>query len=66
MHGLKSEILAVCQKSADWLDWPCPVSAALHFYSLDFFLFSIFIFKYETNVRKSASPFGIQIQIQSM
>ena len=66
MHGLKSAILAIFQKSADWLDWPCPVSAALHFYSLDFFLFSIFIFKYETNVRKSASPFGIQIQIQSM
>jgi hypothetical protein len=29
MHGLKSAILAIFQKSADWLDWPCPVSAAL-------------------------------------
>ena len=31
MQGLKSAILAIFQKSADWLDWPCPVSAALHF-----------------------------------
>ena len=29
MHGLKRAILAIFQKSADWLDWPCPVSAAL-------------------------------------
>ena len=29
--GLKSAILAISQKLADWLDWPCPVSAALHF-----------------------------------
>ena len=29
MHGLKSAILAISQKLADWLDWPCPVSAAL-------------------------------------
>ena len=27
MHGLKSAILAISQKLADWLDWPCPVSA---------------------------------------
>jgi hypothetical protein len=26
---LKSAILAIFQKSADLLDWPCPVSAAL-------------------------------------
>ena len=25
-HGLKSAILAISQKLADWLDWPCPVS----------------------------------------
>ena len=31
MHGLKSAILAIFQKLADWLDWPCPVGAALHF-----------------------------------
>ena len=31
MHGLKSAILSISQKLADWLDWPCPVSAALHF-----------------------------------
>ena len=33
MHGLKSAILAIFLKSADWLKWPCPVSAALHFRS---------------------------------
>jgi hypothetical protein len=34
MHGLKSAILAISQKLADWLDWPWPVSAALHFRQL--------------------------------
>ena len=34
MHGLKSAILAIL---ADWLDWPCPVSAALQNGSQDFF-----------------------------
>jgi hypothetical protein len=29
MQGLKSAILAIFQKSADWLDWQCPVSATL-------------------------------------
>ena len=29
MHGLNSAILAIFQKSADGLNWPCPVSAAL-------------------------------------
>jgi hypothetical protein len=24
MHVLKSAILAIFQKVADWLDWPCP------------------------------------------
>ena len=31
MHGLKSAILAISQKLPDWLDWLCPISAALHF-----------------------------------
>merc|ERR1712051_713645 len=26
MHGLKSATLAIFQKSADWLKWPCSVS----------------------------------------
>ena len=26
-----SAILAIFQKLADWLDWPCPVGATLHF-----------------------------------
>ena len=29
MQGLKCAILEIFQKSADWLNWPCPVSAAL-------------------------------------
>ena len=33
MHGFKSAILAIFQKSTDWLKWPCLVSAALHFRS---------------------------------
>ena len=32
MQGLKSAILVIFQKSANWLDWPCPISAALHFH----------------------------------
>ena len=32
MHGLKSVILAISQKLADWLDWSCPVSAAQRFH----------------------------------
>ena len=46
MHGLKSAILAIFQKSADWLDWldwPCPVSPALQNSSQD--LFFSFTFK---------------------
>ena len=69
MHGLKSAILAIFQKSADWLDWPCPVSAALYFLSQDiffYFLFSIFyflfsisfFFKFETIFRGSIWSFG--------
>ena len=70
MHGLKSAIWAIFQKSADWLDWPCPFSAAVHFRSQDFFLFSILIFiyffKYETIVIKNACCLVIQIQIQAL
>ena len=48
-----------------FMDWPCPVSAALQNGSQDFFfsfLFSLLIFiyflKYETIVRSSVSSFG--------
>ena len=63
MHGLKSAILAIFQQSADWLDWPCPVSAALQngsqdFFSLLYLNFHLFFFKYETIVRSSAWSFG--------
>ena len=37
MHGLKSAILAIFHKSANWLDWPCPVSAALQTRPQDLF-----------------------------
>ena len=30
MHGLNSAILAIFQKSADGLNWPCSVSSALN------------------------------------
>ena len=52
MHVLKSAILAIFHKLADWLDWPCPASAALQNGSQEFFLFYILI------VRSSASSFG--------
>ena len=29
MRGLKSAILAIFQKSANWPDWPCPNNTAL-------------------------------------
>ena len=52
MHGLKSAILAIFQKSADWLDWPCPVSPAFQNGSRD--LFSCL---YKTIVGSSTSSF---------
>ena len=58
MHVLKSAILAIFQKSADCLDWPCPVSSALHFHSQDLFSIFIYLFEYETIVRRTASSFG--------
>ena len=44
MHGLKSAILAIFQKLANWLDWPCPGSAALQNRRQD--LFSLLYFKF--------------------
>ena len=63
MHGLKSSILAIFQKLADWLDWTCPVSAALQNSSKVFFfhfyiLILIYFFEYETIVRSRAWSFG--------
>ena len=65
-HGLKSAILAIFQRSADWLDWPCPVNAALNFHSQDFFYILIYFLKYETIVERSARRLVIQIQIQAV
>ena len=39
MQRLKSAILAIFQKSADWLEWPCPVIPALHCCSQDFYFY---------------------------
>ena len=60
MHGLKSAILTIFQKSTDWLDWPCPVSAALQNSSKDFFplLYLYLFFLNETIVRSNAWSFG--------
>ena len=73
MHGLKNAILAIFQKSADWLDWTCPVSAALQNGSHDsFFTFTFtFIFKFIFLNMKQLSEVElgllvIQIQIQAV
>ena len=73
MHGLKSAILAIFQKSADWLDWPCPVSAALQNGSQDFFFSFTFTFKFSfifLNMKplSEVAPrlLVIQIQIQAV
>ena len=63
MHGLKSAILAIFQKLANWLDLPCPVSAALQncptYFNFQFSIFIFFIlFKYETIVKSIAPSFG--------
>ena len=56
MHGLKSGI-----EWADWLDWSCPVSVALHFRTKDFFFYLLILsllFFYETILRRNALSFG--------
>ena len=64
MQWSKSAISSIFQKSADWLDWSCPVGAALKncsmiflFFSFLYFNFHLF-FRYETVVRSSALSFG--------
>ena len=70
MQGLKSAVLAIFQKLADWLDWPCPVSAALQNGSQDFFLLSfIFLFIFFNMKPLSEVAPGllvIQISIQAV
>ena len=65
-NGLKIAILAIFLKLADWLDWPIPVSVALHFCSEDYFFYFLFpilifiyFFRYETIARRSTSSFGL-------
>ena len=60
MHDLKSEILTIFHKLADWLDWPCPVSAALRNGSQNSFLFYILHMKPLSEV----APCLLVIQIQ--
>ena len=55
MFGIKSAILAIFQNSADWLDWPCPVSAALQNGSQDFFSLSFLEFIVQPMVLKNFS-----------
>ena len=68
MHGLKSAILEMFQKSADWLDWPSPFSAALQNGSQDFFflyyyiLIFIYFFKYENIVSRNGLSLGYSEQ----
>ena len=75
MHWLKSAILAIFQKSADVLDWPCmsighvcPVSAALKNGSLNFFYLSYFNFFLNMKPLSEVVPrlLVIQIQIQAV
>ena len=71
VHVLKTAILAIFQKSANWLDWPCPVSAALqnHPQDLCFSFKSSFSFIF-LNMRPLSeavpSILVIQIQIQAV
>ena len=65
MHGLKSEILTIFHKLADWLDFPCPVSAALQNYSQDFFPFSL-LFIFLPSLEVAPGLLIIQIQIQAV
>jgi hypothetical protein len=68
MHGSvgsKSGILTIFQKSADWLDWPYPVSADLQNGPQDFF--SLFSFIYFSPLSEVAPCLlVIQIQIQAV
>ena len=63
MHGLKSAILAIFQKSVNWLDFCIGHALVLRPSKIThriFFLFyiSIYVFGYETIVRSSAWSFG--------
>ena len=60
MRGLKSAILAIFQKSAYWLDWTCPVSAALQNGSQDFFSFLYFNFQM-VRLFKKLDDFGLTL-----
>ena len=71
MHGLKSAILAILPEISDWLDWPCPVSAALQNRPQDFFFSFIFKFAFIfSNIKPLPEvPPGflvIQIQIEAV
>ena len=62
MHVLKSAILSIFQKSANWPDWPYPVSPALQKHPLDLFVtlifqFLIYYFLSIKEKKKSCEPF---------
>ena len=70
MHGSKSAILTIFQKSADWLDWLCPISTALQNGSQDIFFPFIFYFPFFLDMKplSKVAPclLVIQIQIQAV
>ena len=71
MHGLKNAILAISQKSAEWLDWTCPVSAALQngsqdFFSLLYLIFSFIFLNMKPLSKVAPGLLFIQIQIQAV
>ena len=65
---VKSAILAFFHESADWLDWPCPVSAAHNNCSLKIFFSFIFYFFFNMKPLLEVMPrlLVIQIQIQAV
>ena len=70
MHGLKSAILATLPEISDWLNWPCPDSAALQNRQQDFFSLFSFNLHFFSNIKPFLEvPPGflvIQIQIEAV
>ena len=65
MHGLESAILAIFPKSGNWLDWPCPVSAALQNCSF-LFIFLFLFLNMKPLLEVAPGLLVIQIPIQAV
>ena len=67
---VKSAILAIFQKSANWLDWPFPVSAVLQNWLQDFFFLCYMYFNFNLffwiwhHCQYIVAPLELVIQIQ--